>query len=105
MATNYAAGRAFEYRTRDALLKEGAVYVMRAAGSHGKADLAAFFPDFGQGIPDVFLVQCKRDGRLSAADAAELIEIAVETGTTPMLAKAGPKGRGVVFIDLLTEGA
>lgn len=44
MATNYQRGRAFEYRTRDRLYKDGAVYVMRAAQSKGLADLLALFP-------------------------------------------------------------
>lgn len=91
----------------------GAAYVMRAAQSKGKVDLLALFPpDRAQcydrlgptEIPDVWLVQCKRDGRLSAAEAGELIALAIETGTEPILAKAGPKGRGVVFINLRDEG-
>lgn len=43
MPTNYQRGRAFEYRARDALLKRGAAFVIRAAQSKGAADLAAFF--------------------------------------------------------------
>ncbi len=104
MATNYQRGRAFEYRTRDALLKRGAVYVMRAAQSKGKVDLLALYPDLGEMIPHVWLVQCKRDGRLPVAEAAELIRIAAESGTLPILAKAGKNGRGVEFINLLHEG-
>lgn len=99
MATNYERGRAFEYRVRDALKDKGAVYVMRAAGSHTKADLAAFFDTHGWS-PVVWLVQCKRDGRLPAAEREELVSIARQTGTRPMLAQAGPKGRGVIFTDL-----
>jgi hypothetical protein len=116
VATNYQRGRAFEYRVRDALLKRGAVYVMRAAQSKGKVDLLALWPvkehlkAFVKGFCDAeavtspWLVQCKRDGRLSAAEAAELIQIAVETGSVPMLAKTGANGRGVEFINLLNEG-
>ena len=109
--TNYERGRAFEYRVRDKLLKDGAVYVMRAAGSHTKADLAAFWdiPEpyrsrgWGEHRPKPWLVQCKRDGRLPAAEREELVSIARQTGTVPVLAKAGPKGRGVIFIDLESE--
>ncbi|MDE2103103.1 MAG: Holliday junction resolvase [Patescibacteria group bacterium] len=104
MATNYQRGRAFEYRVRDALMKRGAVYVMRAAQSKGKVDLLALYPGLGEMIPYVEIVQCKRDGRLSADEAAELIRIAVETDTVPLLAKTGKNGRGVEFINLLTEG-
>lgn len=102
---NYERGRAFEYRTRDALMAGGAVYVMRAAGSHTIADLAAFFPA-SCGLddhlsptitPSVWLVQCKRDGRLSAEDRETLVSLCYETGARPYLAKAGPGGRGVIL--------
>lgn len=111
LPTNYQRGRAFEYRTRDALLKRGAVYVMRAAQSKGKVDLLALWPGDdplaeGEVFPNrPWLVQCKRDGRLPKEEAAELIRIAIETGAIPMLAKAGKNGRGVEFINLLYEGA
>lgn len=105
MATNYQRGRDFEYRTRNKLLEMGAVYVMRAAQSKGKVDLMALFPDLGEWIPYVWIVQCKRDGRLPVAEAAELIRIANETGAVPYLAKAGKNGRGVEFINLRNEGA
>jgi len=107
MATNYQRGRAFEYRTRDALVKEfGAAYVMRAAQSKGVFDLAAFFGWVNPGTvnetePQVWLVQCKRDGRLSAAERERCIELAQECGVPAYLAKAGPKGRGVIFERLL----
>jgi len=53
----YARGRAFEYRVRDHLLRElGAVYVIRAAGSKTRADLAAFFHS------EVWLVQARVAG-------------------------------------------
>lgn len=106
MATNYERGRAFEYRVRDELKKLGAVYVMRAAGSHTKADLAAFWEVTPHGTVEwshVWLVQCKRDGRLPAAEREELISIARQTGTRAVLAQAGPKGRGVILINLETE--
>ena len=44
--TRYASGRRAEWAVRDALLKAGAVHVMRSAGSHGEADLMAIFPEF-----------------------------------------------------------
>lgn len=98
MATNYERGRAFEYRTRDALMAGGAVYVMRAAGSHTIADLAAFF-EAGPGLHErtIWLVQCKRDGRLSAEDKEVLVSLCYEVGAKPYLAKAGPGGRGVIM--------
>lgn len=107
MATNYERGRRFEYRTRDKLKAGGAEYVMRAAGSHTVADLAAFWPLHDVGWErrkhhcEVWLVQCKRDGRLPASERESLIETAEKVGAIPVLAKAGPKGRGVEF-DILT---
>jgi Holliday junction resolvase len=103
IATNYERGRAFEYRTRDALTKKGAVYVMRAAGSHTKADLVAFFetaPGHFWKPEPAWLVQCKRDGRLPEADRTELVDIARRTGAKAYLAAAGKNGRGVTFTRL-----
>src|SRR3989304_6922232 len=51
--TRYATGRRFEWQTRDALKTGGAVFVMRAAGSKGPADLVAVYPEW------VWFVQCK----------------------------------------------
>lgn len=103
VATNYERGRAFEYRARDKALKRGAVYVMRAASSKGAADLIVLWRDLGERIPHVWVVQCKRDGRLPLNEMEELLRIAEETGATPVLAQAGPNGRGVIFIDLNTR--
>ena len=68
---NYKRGREFEYKTRDHLINEmGAVYVMRAAQSKGAADLIALFTGNGKvNYPGarVYLVQCKRDGKLPRA--------------------------------------
>lgn len=105
MATNYERGRAFEYRVRDKLLEMGATYVMRAAQSKGKVDLLALWPMIPyEAIFGPWIIQCKRDGRLSAEESAELIRISMETGAVPMLAKAGKNGRGVEFVNLFREG-
>lgn len=109
MATNYSRGRAFEYRVRDRLKKDGAAYVMRAAQSKGIVDLLALWPDNDPlNYPRPWLVQVKysitgKSGRISPADAAELADIAIETGGIPVLATQGPKGRGVVFTNLRTK--
>jgi len=119
VATNYQRGRAFEYRTRDKLLKLGAVYVMRAAQSKGKVDLLALFPasttwdcwnDVPDGLaPDMWLVQCKYSihggGRLSPGEGADLVELAAQTGGVPVFARPGKNGRGVEFINLMTKEA
>lgn len=103
MTTNYQRGRAFEYRTRDKLLKMGAAYVIRAAQSKGTFDLAAFFGWENPGtvnerLPSVMLVQCKRDGNLSKAEREKCLSVANACGTQAWLAKTGEKGRGVVFV-------
>lgn len=119
MATNYSRGRAFEYRVRDKLKKRGAAYVMRAAQSKGIADLLALWPvkdgahrwpsgEVTAGLRSPWLVQVKysitgKAGRLSAQDELELIALADATGGIPVLATQGPKGRGVVFTNLLTK--
>jgi hypothetical protein len=108
MATNYQRGRAFEYRTRNKLLDMGAAYVMRAAQSKGTFDLAAFFGwEFvgtpNERFPNVMLVQCKRDGKLSKAEREKCIAVAKACGRAAWLAKAGPKGRGVVFVMLASD--
>jgi hypothetical protein len=125
VATNYQRGRAFEYRVRDRLKKDGAAYVMRAAQSKGIADLLALWPASGTftvtdvngelrtysyltNVPAPWLVQVKysitgKGGRLSARDEIELIALADATGGIPVLATQGPKGRGVVFTDLRTK--
>lgn len=106
MATNYQRGRAFEYRTRDALLRRGAVYVMRAAQSKGLADLAAFWPPVEGGMGKLhrtapWLVQCKTgSARMKPAEIEVLKNTAYACGAQPVLAEPGPKNRGVKFTDL-----
>ena len=101
--TNYQRGRDFEYRTRKKLLDNGAVYVMRAAQSKGAADLIALWPGRRVAGDAVWLIQCKRDGRLPKKEREVLLDIAARTGTLPVLAKTGPNGRGVVFINLYDD--
>lgn len=101
MATNYQKGRAFEYRARDRLYKDGAVYVMRAAQSKGKADLIALWPATWQYVPIVWLIQCKTgSARMTKAEKQEFAELATATGARAMLAEPGPNNRGVVFTPL-----
>jgi Holliday junction resolvase len=97
VATNYERGRAFEYRVRDELYKRGVVAVVRSAGSKTKVDLVALWPFDWKGDAHVYLVQCKRDGKLPTAEREELLRIASETGTHPYHAHTGPNGRGVVL--------
>lgn len=104
MATNYQRGRAFEYRTRDALLRRGAVYVMRAAQSKGLADLAVFWPRGAWMVAhqiSPWLVQCKTgSARMKPLEIEALKETANACGAVPVLAEPGPKNRGVKFTNL-----
>lgn len=107
MATNYQRGRAFEYRTRNKLLANGAAYVMRAAQSKGAADLIALWPkhpgtwEMHPHLLPPWLVQCKRGtGRISPAEREVLKELAAVTGAIPVQALPGKNGRGVVFTNL-----
>ena len=114
-SSNYVRGRQFEYRTRDKLLKSGAVYVMRAASSKGAADLIALWPrswvhlDYPYAEPrfnvpaPAWLVQCKRDGKLPRLERETLIDLAEKSAARPVLARVPKSGRGVEFIDLNTK--
>lgn len=109
MATNYERGRAFEYRVRDKLLKElGAVSVTRSAGSKTKIDLIALFPALESytvwpATGDVWLIQCKRDGKLPAAEREALLDIVERTGHSAYHAHTGPGGRGVELTPITME--
>lgn len=89
-STNYRRGRDFEYKVRDHLRTIGAVYVMRSAGSKTKVDLVAFFTTKVK--PNTWLVQVKKDGKISATDRQDLIDLASKTETQAVLAKAGNPG-------------
>lgn len=94
--SHYAAGTRFEHKTIADL--EGNGYeTIRAAGSKGgtKVDIAAFKP--GQ----LLLVQCKRSGALPPAEWDRIVEVAGWVGAIPLLAANGPRGRGVVYTELL----
>ena len=96
MPTNYEVGRRFEYRVRDRLYKDGAVYVIRAAQSKGAVDLCAFWPK--DMLANPYFCQCKTgSARMSSEDKARLVDLATQTGCVPILAEPGPKGRGVKF--------
>jgi Holliday junction resolvase len=106
MTSQYRRGADFERRVKLALEAGGAVYVVRAAGSHGQADLIAFYPQsphFPYGA--IEFVQAKRSGKMSKADQWALCELALQCGATPMLALQGPRGTPVVFRVLHAKAA
>lgn len=82
----YRSGTAFE-RTVRADLEANGYRTVRAAGSHGIADLVALKP--GQ----VLLVQCKTDGSLPPKPWNELYGLALECGAVPVLAERPARGQ------------
>lgn len=113
--TNYAAGADFERKVRDHAMHDlDATYVVRSAGSRGIVDLVIFFAaddvecpcagGFEVERPNVWLVQCKRDGKITAEDRELLLSLAAETGGTPYLAWPVKVGRAVhVEMEELSE--
>lgn len=89
MATKYASGRQFEYRVRDLFTKHN-YYVIRSAGSKGKADLVAL-----KAGRSPVLIQCKA-GQINSRErkeAAELHALAAELGCTALLAGKDSRGK------------
>ena len=87
--TRYRRGANIEYRAKAALQSQGYL-VIRAAGSHGPADLVAMRPAFDswkrQTGPEVLLVQCKRSkNRLTPGEKSELAWIADRLGCSAVL--------------------
>lgn len=89
MANHYRLGTAFEHRTADKLRLAGYT-VIRAAGSHGKADLVAVKPGL------VVFVQCKRKGALGTVEWNDVFDLAQVAGALPVMAQM-PGPRGVAF--------
>lgn len=78
--TNYADGRRFEYKVRDALADDG-YYLIRSAGSKGLIDVVAFKP--GQ----MLFVQAKRrDGTIGPGSRAALLDLAAMVDALPIVA-------------------
>jgi Holliday junction resolvase len=84
---NYARGADFERRTMTDLVENG-YRVIRAAGSHGKADIVALKP--GQ----VILVQCKLTGPggVGPAEWNELFDLAQYAGAVALVAHRPRRG-------------
>lgn len=94
--SHYAVGTRFEHKIRDDLTENG-FEVIRAAGSKGssKVDLVALKP--GQ----LLLIQAKRSGVLGPDEWDRVHEVAGWVGAVALLARNGPRGRGVEYIRLL----
>lgn len=94
MTTNYRRGADFERRVIADMSAHGYVSV-RAAGSHTVADVYSF--RFGE----IVLIQCKRDGRLDPDEWNALYDHCERAGAVPVMAKAGPGGRGISYCRLV----
>lgn len=90
-------GDYFERQVRTALQLAG-WFVIRAAGSHGPADLVALR---AQRKP--LLVSCKLNGRLGPAERQELLDAARAAGGRPVLATRPRRGRVLLGV-VLQEG-
>lgn len=83
--TNYANGRAFEYRVME-LLRDAGYTVVRSAGSKGAADLVAIKP--GQ----VLFVQCKTSGQIGPSEWYLFYKSACEAGAVAVVAHRPKRG-------------
>ena len=86
--TPYKRGAAQERRIRDKLYEMGAVFVVRAAGSKGQADLIAFWP-----YPKPTWMLQAKSGKtpISKKDRMELVELAADCNAIPVLVTRGMK--------------
>lgn len=83
--THYQRGAAFE-RAVAARLDTDGYLVLRAAGSHGVADLVAIKPG------EVVLIQCKISGIISIAEWNAFYETASRVAALPVLAFKPKRG-------------
>jgi hypothetical protein len=94
MTTNYARGRAFEYRVRDIFI--GLDYlVLRSAGSHTPIDLIAI--DVHR---KVLFIQCQRGRWFAKAKLAELRKVANRVHATAVIACRSKQRGKVDFYEL-----
>jgi Holliday junction resolvase len=83
---NYRAGRDLEYAVMADLTANGYVPMCRAAGSHGPADVIMVKPG------ELLFVQCKTNGKDSAAKRANLAQLAAWAAAVPLIASWQPTG-------------
>ena len=92
--TNYGKGARFENDVKRDLERRGFV-VIRAAGSHGEADLVALAAG-----KDTLFVQCKYDGRLDPEPWNQHFDESLKAGAVAILAWRGWRGNmraGIVY--------
>lgn len=94
----YQRGAAFERKVLKELIECG-FFGIRAAGSHSPADLMVSKCVGNQEVgfeADVFLVQCKTNGKISEKEA-EKLELAADTAYAEPIIAYRPKCGGVAF--------
>lgn len=90
-------GRAREYKVRDAMIDAGWVYIMRAAGSKGPADIAMAHEEHG-----LALVQVGTAGKnLGPTDRTRLLTAAYLCSALPIVARVD---RGVIRYAIVHDG-
>lgn len=86
----YGRGRALEYAMKDKLEKQG-YFVVRAAGSHGVADLVAIkYYKLGA---EILFISCKIPMYAPPAERKALLDAAARYGAVAMITKKNPKGQ------------
>lgn len=86
--TNYSRGADFERKVRDVLISQGALAVIRSAGSRGILDLVAWMSN-----GDVLFIQCKLNGKISKADKDTLRDMAETVGAKAVVASRPRRGK------------
>jgi Holliday junction resolvase len=95
--SNKRRGTAFENRVKKHLEEQG-WFVLRAAGSHGCADLVAISPD------EVCFVQAKLGGpgAMPPAEWNELYQTAIRYGGVPVIVHPPKRGK-LAYLRMLDE--
>ena len=93
----YRRGRALEYLIKDKLEKQG-YFVVRAAGSHGVADVVAIRLNGNHVVPSpyVLFVSCKIPQYAPPAERKALLEAAERCGAVPMITEKNKQGEWIL---------
>ena len=87
---NYQRGANFERQVLK-IIRNAGYFAIRAAGSHSPADIMASKSAILNGA-DVYLVQCKLDGKISRAEWDKLIDAADLAYADPIIASKPQRG-------------
>ena len=95
--SRYSKGADFERAVVADLVAHG-YHAIRAAGSHGIADIVALRDDI-----EPWLVQCKTDGRMGPKDRGALAGVCEKVGAIPVKASR-PRRGSIRYERLLPSG-